>query len=982
MRLTLMVSLVFALSIDDAAAQYRIDTWTAENGLPGNPVSHVLQTRDGFLWLTMYSGLVRFDGVDFTIFNPLNTPGLRSSRINNEFEDREGNLWLGVEGQGLARYRDGVFTPYGARDGVLDPNPRGFFYDSQGRLALDTAKGLLEWKDGRFVAYSGSVPGIADTDKKILFRMEPGATWYSDKDGVHKFENGRITRSLPADPAIKWLAEDSKGRVWMEREQDSHRVLTRLADGKLITYSERDGVGNFSTMKFFEDREGVIWFGMSGDGGLLRFKDEKFTRYSVADGLPTNNIGAISQDREGTIWVPSAGGFSRLTPQIITSYTREQGLAADTTYPIYQDHTGAIWIGSWTGIARYKDGVFTDFSKSFGLEHENVQSLLEDHSNDLWIGTWSGIKRVRNGVASAIPKPDQLGLPIRAILQDREGDIWFGGSPGLVIYKNGAFKSFTRQDGFSGNEVLALHEDRAGNLWIGTAAGLTKYHDGTFTDYGEKDGFKANLVRAIHEDGEGALWLGTYDTGLFRFKNGKFTHYTTQAGPFDNGAFQILEDNRGNFWISCNAGIYRVSRKELNDYAEGRTRMVTSVSYGKRDGMLNAETNGGGQPAGTRTTAGDLWFPTAKGVAVIHAEALPLNSPPPPVVISNFVINHQYLPFQNKIEIQPDQGEFEIHYAGLTYVRPDLTKFRYKLEGLDDDWIDASGRRVAYFNHIPFGDYTFRVTAANREGIWNAEGASVRVVVLPPFWRTAWFQGMVVVLLAAMAFAAYKVRMNSLLQAQAQREAFSRQLITTQEAERKRLARELHDSLSQSLVVIKNWALLLITAPKDETATRKLQEISSTASQALEEVREIAHNLGPYQLDSLGLTRTIEEMTGRVSSATDIRLSVNVAKLDGVLTKESEINLYRIIQESINNIVKHSSATEAAVTVSLGGPGLMMTISDNGKGFDARNKQGFGLLGLAERVQMLGGEWSIESEPGVGTHIYLQVPLKKNGHDN
>jgi signal transduction histidine kinase len=480
-----------------------------------------------------------------------------------------------------------------------------------------------------------------------------------------------------------------------------------------------------------------------------------------------------------------------------------------------------------------------------------------------------------------------------------------------------------------------------------------------------------------------------YDAGISRFEAGKFTRFTTKEGLFDNGAFQIFEDARGYFWVGCNRGIYRVAKKELNDFAEGRSKRVTSVPYGKGDGMLNAECNGGGQPAGLEARDGKLWFPTQQGVVVVEPEAMAFNTRPPPVVIEEFVVGREAVAFRDGVNIGPGQESFEIHYAGLSFIRPEQVRFRYKLEGLDADWVDADTRRVAYYTHLPPGSYTFRVVAANTDGVWNWEGASVAVVVAPPFWRTWWFVTLVAAGLAAVAAALYRHRIGRLRQAHAAREAFSRKLIETQEQERKRIAAELHDSLGQDLIIIKNWALLgLSTLADDAPSAARLREISETASQAINEVREIAYNLGPYQLDRLGLIRTIEEMVERVSASSSILFSFDAEPLDGVLSKESEINLYRVIQEAVSNTVKHSGASRAVLTIRATPRDLHVIIRDDGKGFvpetpPARGPygRGFGLVGMAERVRLLGGKWEIQSAPGAGTTIIIRL-LRVNGLDH
>jgi signal transduction histidine kinase len=286
---------------------------------------------------------------------------------------------------------------------------------------------------------------------------------------------------------------------------------------------------------------------------------------------------------------------------------------------------------------------------------------------------------------------------------------------------------------------------------------------------------------------------------------------------------------------------------------------------------------------------------------------------------------------------------------------------------------------VAYFPYLPPGNYTFRVIAANSDGVWNNEGAMLEIFVATPFYRAWWFMALVTLSLAGMALFVYQRRFAAMRARQAEQEAFSRQLIESQEAERKRIAAELHDSLGQNLLIVKNWALVgLNTLGSENPAREHLSEISETTSLALDEVREIAHNLRPYQLERLGLTNTLEFMMRQVRNSCDLEFTVELENVDGLLAPESEINLYRIVQELINNVIKHSDATEAWLSVKRTDYGAQIICRDNGKGFDpataakSRNS-GMGLSGLAERVRLLGGHHTIESAPGKGTMVSVAV---------
>jgi signal transduction histidine kinase/ligand-binding sensor domain-containing protein len=978
-RLALFVAIVLAMSVRAAAAQYRIDTWTTEQGLPQNSVNAVLQTRDGFIWMTTFGGIVRFDSVNLDVFNTVNTPALRTSRFTSLIEDSSGALWINADVYGVARYQNGAFTSFGVPDGLPEDQVRSVFLDADGHVIVDTRGGAVEFRDGHFVARP-DIPSEKDSSKAMLSHGSGGTIWYFQDGKIRKWDRGRITRELSM-PRPRRVFEDPSGSLWIETWE---RHLVCVTGDRVIEYGAKDGLHPFATMAVSADRGGTLWFGMRGGQGLLRFRAGKFSEITKADGLPNDHVGNVVQDREGTIWVPTEGGLARLTDRPITSYSTADGLATNNSYPIYQDRRGDVWIGGWAGLTRFRDGKFTDVSNAMGIAGESVDSILEDRSGALWIGTFGGIvRRVANGKATSIQLPDEHA--IRALYEDRAGDLWVGGQGGVGRIRDGIF---VPEKHYDGGETFVFFEDRHGTLWIGNQHGVTRYANGAFTTFGADQGLSDASVREIHEDADGGLWFGTYDQGLFRYRDGKIFRLTTAHALPTNGAFRIIEDDRGWFWMSSNVGIYRVERRSLDDVAEGRARSVTAVLYGRRDGMLNTECNGGNQSSGIRARDGRIWFPTQAGVAVFDPTTIPVNSQPPPVAITGILVGSMPVPVSDRIEIRSGSTAFEAHFAALTFVRPELSRFRFRMDGLDPDWVEAGGQRTARYAQLPYGDFHFHVIAANRDGIWNDTGAAIAVSVVPPFWRTSWFFALLGLAAVGIGFGAHRVRVGVLERQQKLREIFSRQLIESQENDRSRIAAGLHDSLSQTLIVMKNWAVMGQDAlPSGHRARATLGDISTAASTALQEVREISYNLGPYQLQRFGLSPTIVEMAEKVAGAAGIEVTARVAPAGAELSdfsKEAQLAVFRIIQEAMNNIVKHSGATRVSLAIDVDDAGMHVDVVDNGRGFDypaesagSPRADGFGLFGMSERMRLLGGRILIDTSPGNGTRIHIDVPRTK-----
>jgi signal transduction histidine kinase len=514
------------------------------------------------------------------------------------------------------------------------------------------------------------------------------------------------------------------------------------------------------------------------------------------------------------------------------------------------------------------------------------------------------------------------GAAVAAIHHAGDGAMWFGTNNGLVRYANGTGQTYTTEDGLAGDDVRVIIEDGQQRLWIGTYGGLSLFERGQITSWTERDGLPSNSIRALYLDRDGVLWIGTYDGGLGRLQNGRLTTITVRNGLFNNGVFQNLEDDSGGVWMTSNRGIHRVAKDQLNAFAAGRLSAVSASSYGKSDGMLTEECNGGIWPAGIRARDGRLWLPTQDGVAVIDPKAVAANTRPPSVRIESAALDGAPIPTDRAVQALPGQENLEIRYAGLTFINAERMVFKYQLHGVDRDWVYAGTRRLAHYAHISPGSYTFSVLAANSDGVWTDVPATLAVVVFPPYWQTWTFRASTALAVIALAALAYRRHMARLHREAAHQQAFAQQLIAAQETERQRIATELHDGLGQDLLIMRNRALLgTVASRKDdlESAGEHLDEIAATAGDAIDEVRQIAYNLRPYHLDRLGLPQAIEEMVARVRASSSLGIDVDVAALEGAVASDAAINCYRIVQECLSNIVRHAGATTASIRAAADG---------------------------------------------------------------
>lgn len=969
------------LSAAIAFAQYRFDNWTTDNGLPQNSVLAITQTRDGYLWLATLDGLVRFDGVRFSVFNKRNTPQLPSNRMRALHCTADSALWIGTD-QGLLRLQEGQFTIISTSDGLPSNQIEYLQDDGRGGVLVRTQGGYAHWQSGRFVADAEAT----GEDRVRLLLARDGTRWTLDQRGLHAAGAGRTwdysLRLQPNSIRHVQLYEDRRGAIWIGTPEGLFRV-----EGKQVTpYSAAAGLPPSRVTAILEDRKGNLWLGTLLDG-LVVFRDSRFTRYQTADGLASNPITELYEDREGNLWVGTASaGFTRVTPAFIQVYSTPEGLGGSLVSSILEDRQGTVWLGLGGGLTKWANGRFTNYTRAQGLPFDSIITFHEDRAGRLWLGGGQGLCQFQNGHFG--PLLESLkGNRISAIVEDQQGALWVGteyGS-GLAKVEGDQVSFYTTRDGLPDNRVMVLHIDRQGRLWIGTEGGLGLYEQGRFTSYTVKDGLPSNRIWALHEDEKGQLWIGTLEGGLCRFKERRFNCITPARGLFDQNVFQIVDDARGNFWLGCHRGLYRVSQEQLNAVADGRRETVTCAAYGRQDGLRNAGMNGGHNKVGLRLRDGRLLFATGDGVALVDPQQVSFNPNPPHVVIEAVKIDNGDAVGGSEARIQPGQANLEIQYTGLSFIKPEQLRFRYKLIGQDHDWVEAGARRSANYSYLRPGNYTFQVLAANSDGVWNNQGAQLRVVMLPAFYQTLWFRALALLALGGIAFAAYRWRILQLRREQQRQVEFSRRLIEAHESERGRLAGELHDSLGQDLLVIKNWAMVgLTTTEEDNSAREMLAEIADATSHAIEDCREISHNLRPHQLDFIGLTEALGAMIKKVASSSGLHIEAQLDDLTGTLPKEAEINLYRIVQESLNNVVKHARARRVKIAVQKEpapaqgrAPRTIIRIEDDGRGFDpavlANGKRGLGLSSVTERARMLGGEVAIDSAPGRGTIVTVII---------
>jgi ligand-binding sensor domain-containing protein/signal transduction histidine kinase len=962
--------IAFALDPGKDLSQLSHEVWLTENGLPQNTVHSLAQTADGYLWIGTEEGLARFDGVRFTVFDERNTPQLKSNYIKALLADRHGSLWIGTA-EGLLRLLDGKFTEFTTNDGLPSNTIQAIYEDHKGDLWVATATGLGLLKGGAVTTFTTKERLISGSIQ-ALFEDAEGTLWICTPYGLGQLKNGKFTNYTVRDGlgsnSVRSIQQDKSGRLWFATLSG----LTSFAGGHFTNYTAQDGLPSDRIIALSADQDGSLLIGTAN--GLSRFKDNHFSGFTAADSLATSTILSLLQDREGNLWIGTeTGGVSLLKDTKFTTFTTRNGLLSNLAKAIYEDHAGNIWIGTdGGGLGLLKDGRFTNFSTNDGLAGNAVLALYEDDGGTLWAGTPDGLSSFRDGRFVTYTSAGELANGvIRSIGGDHNGSLWVGTRGGLTRLRDGLSKTYTEADGLPNDFISAILSDSKGDVWVGTLGGLSRLRGEEFTTLTTRDGLSSDVITSLYEDADSTLWIGTNGGGLNRLKDGRITAYTTRQGLFDDAVYSILEDGHTNLWLSCRQGIFRINKKELDDFATGKTRSISQVVYGTADGMMTRECSGGGSPAGWKSRDGRLWFSTIRGVAMIDPERIEINQLPPPVVIEQIRIDDQSITPSERIELQPGATRLDFYYTAPSFVAPEKIRFKYKLEGFDKEWIDSGTRRVAYYTNLRPGNYRFQVVACNNDGVWSTTGASFGLYLKPYFYQTYWFYAVCLLVLAALAWQIYRLRVHRI-------EAQFRAVL----AERTRIAREIHDNLAQEMlgISVQLEVVARTMPPQAEVARSNLDRVRLLVRHSIAEARRYVWDLRSQALDNKDLPTALTETARRLTLDTTVDAQVHVGGTFRPLARLVEDNLLRIAQEAINNAVKHADAKRVNVDLVFDARRVQLSVRDDGHGFDSQMATNgpvdhFGLVGMRERAAQIGGTLAIHSGNGSGTEIVVDVPI-------
>lgn len=726
-----------------------------ENQLPQGTVLSIAQRKDGSLWLATYGGLIHYSGAEFDTIDQRVAPALKSSAITAVATDPDGTLWVGTLNGGLYRRVARELQPVALPASI--ESVFGIVRDrDDGALWLTTNAGVARM-DADGIRVLGAESGFPPRGFYRAIVADPaGGIWIAtDGTGIVHWRAGRsetfdIRHGLPTN-AVYSLAIDRTGTVWAGTQAGP----VRYRAGQFEREPRLAALDAKRIYSLLGDRDGNLWLAPLGVG-ICRLGSSRLECDNTLAGMPGETVRSMFEDREGNVWMgTTSSGIHRFSTSKLITVTGS--MASNAIRAVHQDRAGTLWVGTdGAGLARYeKQSLVPASAINAKLPGLLVRAIQADAAGNLWVGGTEGVSRiapdgtVRNfGIGDGLP-----GTIAFAFAPSRDGSMWVGTLQGVARISG---ESVTVVEGLHGDDTRALYEDDSGRLWIGERSGLRCLHDAVLDRCGT-DGLPGMSVFAFHPEPGGDMWLGT-SIGLMRIHGHEVREYTQRAGFYGDAVFAILDEG-DHFWISSNRGIARLDRAGLAALDRGAVAEVQPVWYGKNDGMLSAQANGASQTPGWRTRDGRMWFGTANGVVLVDPAHLLDNRLPPPVVVEHMLVDGKDVDPGNAGRLGPGVGRIELRYAAMSYVAPAAVKYRYRIEGFDQDWIDAGGNRAAYYTNLPAGDYVFRVTASNNDGVWNTDGAGVAFTIVPNWYATWQFRTLVALTLLGLFVAAYRVRM-------------------------------------------------------------------------------------------------------------------------------------------------------------------------------------------------------------------------------
>jgi signal transduction histidine kinase/ligand-binding sensor domain-containing protein len=990
--LFVLTAAAWAVDPHTLISQYGHTAWRIQDGFLSSPGA-IAQTRDGYIWIKVLGGLVRFDGVKFTPWAAPNGQSLAGSGIIYLLAGRDGSLWIGTYG-GLSRLKDGKLFNYTTTP--KSPGINNIIEDHAGtiwvtRYRVNDGKGSLcqveadklrcyGEKDGNPGKYAVGL--TEDTAGNIWFGCKMLCRWASDSFSFYFKDQLKN----PAGDGVQRVAAGPSGSVWAALAGTGPKLgVQYYSGGKWASYVVPgfDGATVVSDV-LFVDRNHSLWVGTESHG-LYRVHDGVADHYGSANGLSGDTVEYIYEDREGNLWVTTDRGVDMFRDLPVLTFSTTEGFIGSLVHSVLALSNGSVWVGNLGAVDIIRAGRVSVIAAGHGLPGQGVQTLFQDHTGQIWLGVDNTIMTYKLGRFSAIKNSDvthfaPLGTAL-AFAEDVEGNIWALTHPDvpdqihLLRIKDQNVEQDIRVDDVIQARFLAA--DRSSGIWLASAySKFVHYRDGkaeaVISLANEEIG-----IRSLFVDSDDAISLATAK-GFYRWKDGHLSVMDSRNGLPCSALVSAIKDDHGSFWLYGRCGLLRVSASDYESWLKFPAAALSVKTFDALDGSQPGYELG--QPEVSKSADGRLWFASADKVQMIDPSRTYTNVIPPPVYVEEVIADRKnYLPSVG-LRLPALARDLEIDYTALSFVVPQKVRFRYKLEGRDTTWQEPGTRRQAFYSDLRPGKYRFRVIACNNDGVWNEEGATLDFSVAPAWYQTIWFRVSCVGGFVLLLWALYQLRLQQL------ERQFGMQ-VEARVNERTRIARELHDTLLQSfqglMLRFQTVGEMLPARPLD--AKNALEGALDRADQAISEGRDAITDIRASSLASRDLEKSItglmtnlsEELAAGNGRSVTFRVLVEGAPRAVRPTLQDEI--YRIARESLRNAFRHAQAGHIETEITYG-ESLRLRFRDDGKGIDPSvvehgGRSGhWGLPGIRERAKQIGAQLAIWSELGAGTEVELNIP--------
>ena len=954
-----------ALQPNRPLSEYTRERWDDQRGFPGGSVHAIAQTPDGYLWIGTEKGLVRFDGLNFLLFNQANSI-LPAAPVMDLMTDIEGNLWIRPQSPNLFLYQKGKF--HSAIDSVdkahsgITAMCRGT--NGQGFFSVRIA-GISSYKAGQFSEQIPSpnvlVISVAETSD--------GKFWMGTRDvGLFLWDQGKyspVNKGLPDTKINSLLAIDKA--LWIGTDDG-----VVLWDGNEITKTQVPATLNHvQVLSLARDSDSNIWIGTNQ--GLRRLNSAGFSSFEDTGFASSEPVNAIFEDREGNLWVGSTTGIERVRDSSFITYSASKNPAAQGSGTVYIDPQGRRWIGpSEGGLYWEKDKQIVPVTND-GLGRDVVYSLA-GQKNEVWVGRQrSGLTHLQyeDGALRSRTFSESDGLVkggIYSLCVTRDGTVWAGSlSGGVSQLKDGKLTTFTTANGLPSNSVTAILEGTDGTIWFGTTNGLASLSAGQFKSM---TGLPPGRINCLFEDSSRVLWIGT-DNGVAILREGRIQILNQIPASLREPVLGIVSDTVGFLWFSTSNHILRVHRDKFFNSQIGETDLR---EFGLADGLRSVA--GIRQARSTFIDAfGQIWFSTYRGFSVVDPRKVSDNSVPAIVHIENMTADGNSVSLESPISIPSSHQRIIFSCAGLSLAIPERVRFKFMLEGYDKGWSEPIANRDVVYTNLGPGPYTFRVLASNSAGLWNSQESSIQFYIEPAYWQRGSVRIAALILIGLLILFFYNLRLQRL----------TRQLNVRFEerlAERTRIAQDLHDTLLQGFL---SASMQLHVAaeklPADSAAKPLIDRVLQRMREVNEEGRRALRGLRSTTGSSYDLSQSFSKIQDELTPQRRVDYRVTVEGPSRELHPVIRDEIYHIGREALMNAFRHANASSIELELEYGPKQIRILVRDDGDGIDPQllrsGREGhWGIPGMRERAEEIGATLRLWSRPGAGTEVELSIPGK------